>query len=377
MAKPTGSLCNLACAYCFYLEKADLFPQRRRQIMSAETLESFVRQHIAAQPGNVVEFAWQGGEPTLAGLDFYRQAVRFQRRHALGKHIENSIQTNGLLIDDAWCRFFRDHRWLVGISIDGPAEMHDAYRTHRGGGGSHAKVVAAIDRLVQHRVEFNLLTTVNDRNVTDPEGLYRYLSALGSPHLQFIPVVERLSPEGDAMTPWSVDPQSYGRFLTRIFDTWVRNDIGSIYVQLFESTLAVWCGLPPQICVFAETCGHAFALEADGDLYQCDHYVYPSHLVGNIHATTLKAANRTRGVEDFGQRKQATLSQDCRACDVGAFCRGDCPKHRLAGTSRSYLCESYRAFFRHTAPFMMAMRQLIVQERQPAELMAHLRASGP
>ncbi|MFH7907763.1 anaerobic sulfatase maturase [Enterobacter cloacae] len=357
MVKPASSRCNLNCRYCFYLNK------RQQPHMDDATLEAFIRQHIAAQPGVDVQFAWQGGEPTLCGIDFFRRAAALQQRYGQGKRIQNAFQTNGVLLNDEWCRFFREHGWLVGISIDGPAELHDIYRVNRRGNPTHQKVVAAIARLREHQVSFNLLTVVSRENSQQPEQMYRYLRTLGTPFLQFIPLVEQDNPA-------SVTGEQWGTFLKTVFDIWVREDVGRVYVQLFDSMLGVWSGYPAQMCSLAECCGHAFALEANGDLYQCDHFVYPEYRLGNIHQTALAKLNASSAAREFGTFKQRTLSDECRQCPVLRLCNGDCPKHRLNG--KSVLCVGYRDFFCHTAPSMRVMRDLIRHHRSPIELMAML-----
>lgn len=363
MAKPTSSQCNIQCQYCFYLDK----PQQ--PVMDDATLDTFIRQHIAAQPGDVVEFAWQGGEPTLAGLAFYQRAVALQKRYGAGKRIQNTIQTNGILLNDAWCQFFKENGWLVGISIDGPEDLHDYYRRSRSRKPTHHHVIAAIEKLKAHRVDFNLLTVISQHNSQQPERLYRYLKTLGSAFIQFIPLVERS--EKGAVTPESVLPAQFGAFLKSVFDIWVREDIGHIFVQLFDSTLGVWSGHPSQMCSLSETCGHAFALESNGDLYQCDHYVYPADKLGNLHDTPLQALNDLHAAIRFGENKRDLLPADCRVCAVKPLCHGDCPKHRFS-EGKSYLCSSYHAFFTHSAPHMKIMSQLLAQRRAPAELMSIL-----
>jgi anaerobic sulfatase-maturating enzyme len=363
MAKPASSRCNLNCRYCFYIEKPE------QPMMDDTTLERFISQHIAAQPGPEVSFAWQGGEPTLCGLAFFQRALALQRQYANGKKIHNAFQTNGLLLNDDWCRFFRENGWLVGISLDGPADLHDAWRVNRSGKPTHHKVIKAIETLTKHGVEFNLLVVVNRLNSQQPQRLYRYLRGLGTPFLQFIPLVERN--DSGKLSAESVTSEDWGAFLTGVFDLWVREDIGRVYVQLFDSTLGVWRGYPSQMCAFSETCGHAFALEANGDLYQCDHYVYPEYYIGNIHQQTLQALNVTPEAIAFGQQKKQSLKDDCRQCPVLQFCHGDCPKHRLAN-GKSALCHGYRHFFTYSAPYMKAMRDLLKQRRSPRELMAML-----
>ncbi|MGU3416063.1 anaerobic sulfatase maturase [Enterobacteriaceae bacterium C34A] len=364
MAKPASSRCNLQCRYCFYLDKT------QQPVMSDATLETFIRQQIDAQPGGDVQFAWQGGEPTLCGLDFFRRVVTFQQRYAGDKRIYNAFQTNGILLNDEWCQFFKDHNWLVGISLDGPAEVHDVHRVSRSGNPTHHKVLQAIECLKKHGVEFNLLVVVNSLNSAQPQSLYRYLRGLGTPYLQFIPLLEM----NDHQQPeeYSVSAKAWGEFLCGVFDVWVREDIGRVFVQLFDSTLGVWNGFASQMCSLSKTCGHAFALESNGDLYQCDHYVYPSYRLGNIHHATLKEINGSAEAAAFGQFKQASLAQACQTCSVQRLCNGDCPKHRDA-SGKSALCEGYREFFEYTSPHMKVMRDLINQRRSPLELMTMLR----
>ncbi|HAT6802252.1 TPA: anaerobic sulfatase maturase [Citrobacter freundii] len=365
MAKPASSRCNLDCRYCFYIDKP------AHPVMDDTTLSTFIQQHIAAQPGPDVLFAWQGGEPTLCGLDFFQRVVELQKQFGAGKQIQNAFQTNGILLNDAWCRFLHDNNWLVGLSLDGPADLHDAFRVSRRGNPTHQKVMTALQKLVEYRVEFNLLVVVNRLNSGQPERMYHYLRQLGTPFLQFIPLVEQ--DEHGRLTAESVEPQAWGQFLNSVFDIWVREDIGRVYIQLFDSTLGVWCGYPSQMCALSQDCGHAFALEANGDLYQCDHYVYPQYRLGNIHHTPLKAINASPQAIAFGERKRSTLSAACQTCSLLRFCHGDCPKHRDE-SGKSMLCAGYSEFIRHTAPHMRVMRDLIRQHRSPAELMAMLRA---
>lgn len=364
MAKPASSRCNLQCRYCFYLDK----PQH--PVMSEATLEAFIRSHIEAQPGDDVQFAWQGGEPTLCGLDFFRRVVELQQQFAGGKRIYNAFQTNGILVTDAWCRFFKTHGWLVGVSLDGPPEMHDQHRVSRSGKPTHDHVLRAINRLKAHGVEFNLLVVVNRHNCTQPQAMYRYLRELGTPFLQFIPLLELN--ETHQPDDYSVSARAWGTFLRGVFDVWVREDIGRIFVQLFDSTLGVWNGFSSQMCAMSETCGHAFALESNGDVYQCDHYVYPAYRLGNIHHASLSVINASEAADAFGRHKRASLPDDCRTCPVLRLCNGDCPKHRDA-SGKSALCEGYQSFFQYTSPYMKVMRDLIRLQRSPMELMGMLK----
>lgn len=385
MVKPTGSVCNLDCRYCFYLEKGRLYPERKGHYrMSEATLELFTRQHIAAQDVDEVIFAWQGGEPMLMGLPFYQKAVELQQRYANGKTIINTFQTNGMLIDKGWARFFNQHEFLVGISIDGDAELHDAWRLTRAGKPTHAKVEQAIRCLAEHEVEFNTLTVVHRSNMHHPKRVYEYLRALGSRYMQFIPLVERQadndSPtlahpqEGKVnMMPWSVDAEQFGHFLNAIFDIWIREDIGEIGIQLFEHTLAAWCGLPPQVCIFAPECGSAFAMEMNGDVYNCDHFVYPQYKLGNIYNQTLREMNSGKQNHHFGSDKHRLMAQACHICQWKFACHGGCPKHRFLPSSigslkQNYLCAGYKIFFSHTAPLMSAMKTLYQNDLSPAEI---------
>jgi len=393
MAKPIGPLCNLDCSYCFYLEKATLYGQRDRMrrtwAMRPEVLESYVQQYIEAQVGSPVTFAWQGGEPTLLGLDFFRRAVALQAKHAGGKKIENTFQTNGVLIDDAWAELFAENQFLVGLSIDGPEEIHDRYRVDRGGAGTFARVVRALEVLRRHGVSFNTLTAVHRLNAEQPLPVYRFLKEVGSEHLQFIPIVERaadasvdehalVSPShsGEAsVTPWSVQPEAYGEFLCAVFDEWVRHDVGRIFVQLFDVALRAWAGLPSGLCRFDETCGAAVALEHNGDLYSCDHFVYPEYRLGNIMDEALADLTGSDRQRAFGDAKRDALPSCCRECDVLFACNGGCPKHRFVATPDGhalldYLCPAHQRFFRHADPHLRFMVNEIAEGRAPANVMA-------
>lgn len=398
MTKPVGPLCNLDCKYCFYLEKVALFPANERFKMDDTLLEAYVRDYIRAQPGPVVSFAWQGGEPTLAGLPFYRKAVAWQKEYAEGKAIENAFQTNGTLLDDDWCQFLRDEGFLVGISIDGPPHLHDACRVDRGGEPTSGKVMRAIERCVRHRVEFNTLTVLSRTNVGYPHLIYQFLVRLGSRFLQFIPLVERpadadsqsggcslaeppdprVPPPGGmrppVVSPWTVSPEALGRFYCKLFDHWIQHDVGKVYVQLFDASLGKWLNMPGGPCVFAAECGRGLALEHNGDLYACDHYVYPRYLIGNILQEPLTDLVDSPAMQNFGADKQRTLPQYCRECPVLFACNGDCPKHRFAWTpdgeyGLSYLCPAYRRFFKHCDKAMRTMAALHRSGRAPAEIM--------
>jgi uncharacterized protein len=376
MAKPSGPACNLDCRYCFYLEKEKLYPERDgRWRMDGELLELYVEQYIQAQDAPVVNFAWQGGEPTLMGLDFFRRAVELQRRYAGGKRIANAFQTNGVLLDDQWGDFLAENRFLVGLSLDGPQAVHDRYRVDRGGKPTFARVFAGLQLLKKHGVEFNTLTVVHRHSAEQPLEVYRFLREAGSGFMQFIPAVERLArePEADGLelvdprfagpaqvTGWSVAPLAYGRFLCRIFDEWARRDAGQAFVQLFDVALGAWLGQAPGLCVFAETCGRAPILEYNGDLYACDHFVYPRYRLGNLRQRTIRELVDSPRQVRFGQDKRDTLPRACRACEYRFACNGGCPKHRFARTpdgepGLNYLCRAYRVFFSHVDPAMRFM----------------------
>lgn len=399
LTKPIGARCNLDCSYCFYLEKEKLYTDAGGMRMKPEVLETYVRDYIAAQPGSVVNFAWQGGEPTLLGVEFFRSAVALQAKYAQGKTIENAFQTNGVLLDDEWGEFLAANRFLVGISIDGPAAMHDAYRVDKGGRPTFERVMAGLRVLKKHRIEFNTLTTVHRENCTRPLEVYRFLREVGSGYIQFIPIVERaagaaatnglwLAPPPDhedaaaldgQVTPWSVRPGEYGDFLCRIFDEWVLHDVGKVFVQHFDAALANWSGAPAGICVFSENCGRALAVEHNGDLYSCDHYVYPRYKLGNLMNTALAHLADSPAQQDFGRAKSATLPGYCRECPVRFACHGECPKHRFLHTpdgegGLNYLCAGYKKFFTHIDSPMRTMAALLGNRMAPANIMTLPRA---
>lgn len=394
MAKPSSSICNLDCDYCFYLEKEKLYPEKNKQWrMSSETLEAYVKQYIEAQSGNDVHFAWQGGEPTLMGVGFFEEVVAYCKQYAGNKTIHHAFQTNGILIDDEWCVFLKNNHFLVGISIDGDEELHDVYRVNRAGKPTFNKVLDAIALLKKHHIEFNTMTVIHDLNAQHPQRVYRFLKSIGSRYMQFIPLVERqlndpsteqlltlvLPGESRAsVTPWTVPAIDYGTFLSGVFDIWVTEDVGKVYVNMFDSTLATWCGYPSGSCITSETCGHAFALEANGDLYQCDHYVYPEYKLGNIHQETIQALNQHPNAIQFGVDKKQSLTKDCVKCDYRFACHGGCPKHRFdvspsGAHGHNYLCSGYKQFFTHTAPYMKIMSDLVRQQKPCANIMVLLK----
>lgn len=387
LAKPAGAACNLNCAYCFFLAKEALYPGSRFR-MDAALLESYLRQYIEAQREDTVTIAWQGGEPTLMGLDFFRRAVEYARKYARpGMSVEHTIQTNGTLLDDVWCAFFRQHDFLVGLSVDGPRPLHDAYRVDKGGAPTFDRVIRGARLLQKHGVDFNVLATVHAANEGHPLEVYRFVrDELGAQWLQFIPIVERINAdgrtlvqEGNTVTERSVGPEAWGQFLIAIFDEWVQRDVGEMYVNLFEAALAAWLGLPPALCIFAETCGNALAVEHNGDVYPCDHFVEPDYLLGNIrdtHLVELVASDQQRA---FGAAKRASLPQQCLDCPVYFACHGECPKNRFLITAQgephlNYLCAGYKAFFTHIdRPMRMMARHL--RAGHPADkIMAQLAA---
>lgn len=354
MAKAAGAACNLRCQYCYYLEKAGLYPHAGSMAMSDATLELFVRQYIEAQTMADVLFTWHGGEPLLRPLSFYKRAMELQAKYAHGKHIDNCLQTNGTLLTDEWCRFLHDRHWLVGISIDGTAEMHDRYRLTLGGQPTHLRVMRGVELLEKHGVEWNAMAVVSRFNAAKPREFYRFFKSIGCQFIQFTPLVERGN-------PLSVEAGAWGDFLCGVFDEWTREDVGRIYVQLFEATLANWCGVAPGICSMAATCGQATAMEHNGDVYSCDHFVLPQYKLGNIYDTPLMEMLYSQRQTLFGQSKLTALPRQCRQCRWLFACHGECPKNRLATTADgepglNVLCEGYRQFFAHVAPAMDYLR---------------------
>jgi uncharacterized protein len=397
LAKPIGPICNLDCKYCFYLEKENLYPGRHGKdswAMPEPVLETYIREYIAAQDSPVIHFAWQGGEPTLLGVDFFRRVVELQSHFAEGKRIENGFQTNGVLLNDEWGEFLGKRGFLVGVSIDGPRALHDRYRVDKGGQPTFDQVLRGIGYLKKHGVEFNTLTVVQHHNSRFPLEVYRFLKDVGSGFMQFIPIVERIAqcptPEGLVLispgsrqparvSEWSVDPLQYGRFLCSIFDEWVRHDVGRIFVQLFDVSLETWMGLEPSLCVFRGTCGQAMAIEHNGDVYSCDHYVYPENRLGNILENPLRSMVDSSQQYRFGQDKQDTLPRYCLDCDVRFACNGECPKHRFIQTPEgeqglNYLCAGYKLFFHHIDPYMRFMAGELRHQGAPANVMAWVKA---
>ncbi len=398
MAKPIGPICNLDCTYCYYLEKESLFPKGENFRMSPAVLETYIRDYIASQKTPEVTFAWQGGEPTLLGIDYFRRIVELQRKHAGGRKINNTLQTNGTRLNAEWCRFFREQGFLIGLSIDGPRELHDAHRRDKGGRPTFDQVLRGMQLLKDYGVEFNTLTVVNRLNVARPLEVYDFLREAGSGYLQFIPLVERLptaaTAEGldfaeppepgqpaSAVTDWSVPAEAYGDFLITIFDAWVRRDVGRVFVQMFDVSLGIWSGHGPGLCLFLPDCGEALAVEHNGDIYSCDHFVYPKYKLGNVMNESLSALVNSAQQRAFGGAKSERLPKFCRECEVRFACHGECPKHRFLTTpdgepGLNYLCAGYKKFFRHVDPFMRRMSDLLQARRAPAGIMEQLAAEA-
>ena len=377
MIKPVGSLCNLDCDYCYYLGKADLYGGRQPK-MSDELLERYISQYIESIQVSTVTFCWHGGEPLLAGIDFYEKAVALQNKYKGNKQIENSLQTNGLLINPDWCNFFRENNFLIGLSLDGPKEIHDAYRHDRGGHPTFDRVMQGLEMMAVNGVEYNTLSTINDRCAGQGKRVYQFMRSI-SRYMQFLPVVEKTLPtssgrapivppstEGAVIAPWSITPKAFGKFMCDIFDEWVINDVGERFVQLFDITLAQWCGVQPSLCAFCPTCGDGLVVEHNGDVYMCDHFVYPEYRLGNIGVEHLRDLQRKPELFRFGIEKRNSLPSDCRKCEYLFACRGECPKHRFATTRRgeqglNTLCDGYKHFFEYTTPYMQQMRSLLEQ----------------
>lgn len=395
MAKPIGPICNLDCKYCFYLEKETLYPDTPNWAMPPEVLDSFIRQYIAQSNTQEVHFAWQGGEPTLLGVDYFSKIVALEKVYANGKRIHNAFQTNGILLDSRWGEFLAENEFLVGVSIDGPDELHDACRVDKGGQPTFTRVVRGIETLRQYGVEFNTLTTINRKNSCFPLQVYRFLRDMGAEVMQFIPIVERTSQQttnggltlitpsfrGAAqVTAWSVEPLQFGEFVCAIFDEWVRHNVGRHFVQLFEESLQMWCGIPSNLCIFKKTCGSALAIEHNGDLYSCDHFVYPEYHLGNVVENSLAELAGSSAQQEFGNAKFNSLPQQCLRCDVRFACNGECPKHRFAFTDDgefglNYLCAGYKRFFRHIDPYMQFMADQVSRRQSPASVMRWIEQS--
>lgn len=386
LAKPVGASCNLRCKYCYYLEKSHLYRNAPARVMSDELLERFVQEYIQAQTMSQVLFTWHGGEPLMRPLSFYRKAVALQEKYAFGRQIDNTIQTNGTLLTDEWCEFFKEHNWLVGISIDGPQEFHDEYRRTASDKPSWQKVMRGIRLLRKYGVEWNAMAVVNDFNAGYPLEFYHFFKEMGAKYIQFAPVVERMAAHSDGrhlatlvdqecpVADFSVSPAQWGDFLCAIFDEWVRHDVGQTYVEIFDCTLANWVGERPGICVYAKECGHAGVMEFNGDVYSCDHFVFPEYKLGNIRNKTLVEMLYGEQQRQFSCLKHASLPKQCKECEWEFACHGECPKNRFVNDrygnpGLNYLCSGYRHFYEHVAPYMDFMKKEFMNQRPPANVM--------
>jgi uncharacterized protein len=384
VAKPIGPVCNLNCEYCFYLEKKALFGPGTQYRMPDNVLSAFITKYISSQSTPVVEFVWQGGEPTLLGLEFFKKVIELQKPFAKRKTITNSLQTNGTLLTDNWCVFLKKHNFMVGISLDGPKDIHDRYRKDRKGSGTFEQVIRGLKLLQKHKVEYNVLACVARETAARPLEVYRFLRDAGVEFIQFTPIVERLpdssnrqrglrlagpadltkDEEQTEVTPWSVIPEEYGDFLIVIYEEWVRHDVGSVFVMNFEWALNAWIGNPSPVCVHAKMCGRSVVIEHNGDVFACDHCVYPQYQLGNITTDTLSGMLERSLQSGFGVAKEKALPRWCRECEVLAACQGGCPKHRFVTTSSDepglhYLCKGYRKFFLHIRKYCHTMTQLL------------------
>lgn len=387
MLKPAGAHCNLACKYCYYLEKNKLYPTAQRHLMSDKMLEQFTREYIEAQTMNQVLFTWHGGEPLLRSIDFYRKAISLQQKYAGDRRIDNVIQTNGTLLTDEWCEFFAQNHWLVGISIDGPQPDHDHYRLTAAGKTSWKKVMQGIKLLKKHGVEWNAMAVVNAYNANHPLEFYRFFKENGCQFLQFTPIVERLTRHEDGRTlasladkdeislsEASVAPEQWGYFLCAIFDEWVRKDVGKIFVEIFDCTLANWMGISPGICAYSKECGHAGVMEHNGDVYSCDHFVFPEYKLGNIRDHSLIDMLYGEQQQEFSRLKHSSLPRQCKECDMEFACHGECPKNRFmkdkyGDSGLNYLCPGYYHYYQHVAPYMDYMKQELMSQRPPSNIM--------
>lgn len=387
MLKPAGAHCNLACKYCYYLEKNNLYQNSHRHLMSDDMLEQFTRKYIEAQTMPQVLFTWHGGEPLMRSIDFYKKALALQKKYAHGKQIDNVIQTNGTLLTDEWCEFFAKNHWLVGISIDGPQEYHDHYRVTPDEKPSWEKVMQGISLLRKHRVEWNAMAVVNAYNAEHPLEFYHFFRDNGCQYLQFTPIVERLTEHEDGRTlasladdreiplaDASVTPQQWGNFLCTIFDNWVRHDVGKTFVEIFDCTLANWMGVLPGICAYSKECGHAGVMEHNGDVYSCDHFVFPEYKLGNIREQSLIDMLYGEKQQAFSRLKHTSLPRQCKECEMEFACHGECPKNRFekdkyGEPGLNYLCQGYYQYYTHVAPYMDFMKRELLAQRPPANIM--------
>ncbi len=393
MTKPIGPICNMQCSYCYYLEKLNLYQDKKgvpaNFRMDDDVLQAYVQNFILSQPSKlpVIEFTWQGGEPTLLGLEFFEKAVEYQKEFSNGRNIANALQTNGTRIDEKWAKFFAKHDFLIGISIDGPKEIHDANRVTKGNKGTWDRVTKSIKILKKYGVRYNLMVVVNSLNAQQPRKVYEFLRRIGDGWIQFIPIQERITQdenavlklvtneyEGEAqVTKESVSPEAWGKFLIEIFNIWVQRDVGRVYVKQFDNALEAFAGQMPSTCVHSKHCGQGLVMEHNGDVFACDHYVYPEFKIGNIKENSLEEMACSTFQENFGEKKYTSLPQQCLRCKYLPACFGECPKHRITtneeGEKIAYLCEGYYEFFKHTEPYMKTMAQLLKAQRPPAEIM--------
>lgn len=409
MTKGAGASCNMRCDYCYYLEKESLIPHHQHvSKMSDEVLEAFIKSYIEGQPeGAPVLFTWHGGEALLRPRAFYERALSLQAKYAAGRPIENSLQTNGLLLTEDWCKFFRDHNFLIGISLDGNEAQHNAFRRTLGGQGSFTGVMRGVNLLQKLGVEYNILSTINNHNVYEPLDYYHFIKGIGARYIQFTPIVERIHEAsgkyqhieapyidlkaelrqlndglGVRLAPYSVRPTVWGDFLCTLFDEWVRSDVGEVFVQIFDATLAGWMGVPPGVCTLAEQCGHAGVIEHNGDVYSCDHYVYPRYKIGNVLEGELSDMMMSPQQQAFGQAKNLGLTEQCLACRYRHLCHGECPKNRFARSrdgeaGHNYLCSGYYAFWEYSAPYMSYMRRCLLLEQPPSLIKERLAQGLP
>lgn len=390
MLKPAGSLCNLRCKYCYYLEKSELYVDIPKHIITDQLLEKFVKDYIEAQTMPQVLFTWHGGETLMRPISFYKRALELQRIYGRGRQIDNCIQTNGTLLNDEWCKFFKDNHFLVGVSIDGPQEFHDEYRRSAMGRPTFHQVMKGIQLLNKHGVEWNALAVVNDFNADYPLDFYHFFKEINCRYIQFTPVVERIMQRPDRLTlaagmqaggdvtDFSVTPEQWGNFLCAIFDEWVCNDVGTYYIQLFDATLANWVGQAPGLCTMAAECGHAGVMEFNGDVYSCDHFVYPEHYLGNLNNKTITEMMYSDKQKEFARMKRQFLPQQCNECRFQFACHGECPKNRFVNDkygnpNHNYLCKGYYQFFEHVAPYMDFMKRELEAQRPPANIMEYIR----
>lgn len=387
MTKPVGAVCNLACKYCYYLEKTNLYKDNKsKYVMSDSLLEKFIKEYINSQTMPQVLFTWHGGETIMRPLSFYQKVIELQKKYANGRTIDNCIQTNGTLLNDEWCEFFHNNHWLVGVSIDGPQDFHDEYRKNKQGKPSFVKVMQGIKLLKKHQVEWNAMAVVNDYNADYPLEFYHFFKDLECHYIQFTPIVERIHLNSDGrylanvlqkeekLADFSVTPEQWGNFLCTLFDEWVKNDVGKYFIQIFDATLANWMGTQPGVCTMAPTCGHAGVMEFNGDVYACDHFVFPEFKLGNIYEKSLIEMMYGDKQSRFGLQKRDALPAQCKACKYLFACNGECPKNRFLTTEDgefglNYLCKGYYQFFDHIAPYMDFMKKELLAERAPANVM--------